>query len=316
MILVQVERFRRFIPLITLIVLVLIVGVKAPVFLSVDTMLTLATDTSTLFILAAGVTFVVLLGGIDLSGQSVASLASIVVAQTVVGWGVASIPLAILAGMSFGLCSGIVHVHLRLPSFIATLAVGSVAASAALLSSGMRSIPVPPEYRETIFYWLVGTTHGLPNQILVGLAVLLFSVVVEKYTLFGHWSRAIGSGEPAAIAAGVPVKRVKVLAMVLSGGFAGLAGVVIGARLAAGSPTIANEFLLPAIAAIVVGGTAITGGMGSVVFTLIGALIISVVRIGMTFMSVDIFAQQIVFGFLIIVAAAATIDRSKLPIVK
>jgi len=114
----------------------------------------------------------------------------------------------------------------------------------------------------------------------------------------------------------VPVNRVKVTAMVIAGAFAGLAGVVIGARLAAGSPTIANEFLLPAIAAIVVGGTAITGGMGSVVYTLIGALIISVVRFGMTFMSVDIFAQQIVFGLLIIAAAAATIDRSKMPIIK
>jgi ribose transport system permease protein len=112
------------------------------------------------------------------------------------------------------------------------------------------------------------------------------------------------------------VNLVKILAMTLSGTAAGLAGVVIGARLSSGSPTIANEFLLPAIAAIVVGGTAITGGMGTVVYTLIGVLIISVVRVGMTFMSVNIFAQQIVFGLLIVVAAAATIDRKKLPIVK
>jgi len=258
----------------------------------------------------------VMLGGIDLSGQSIASLASIVVASTVVSYGYLSIPLAVLAGMAFGLLNGLIHIHLKLPSFIATLAVGSMAASVALLLSGMRSVPIPPDLRQTVFYWIVGESFGIPNQILVGLVVLIFSVFVERFTLFGHWSRAVGSGEPAALASGVPVNRVKVIAMVLSGGLAGLAGVVIAARLASGSPTIANEFLLPAIAAIVVGGTAITGGMGTVVYTLIGALIISVVRIGMTFMNVDIFAQQIVFGFLIILAAAATIDRSKLPIVK
>jgi ribose transport system permease protein len=316
MILTHVERFRRFVPLATLVVLVLIVGADSPAFLRIDTLVTLATDTATLFILAAGITFVVILGGIDLSGQSVASLASIAVASTALSLGHASIPFAIGVGVVFGLLNGLVHVYFRLPSFIATLAIGSVAASAALLVSGMQRVPFPPELRDTTFFWLVGTTGPIPNQILVGLAVLIFSVFLERYTLFGHWSRAIGSGEPAALVAGVPVNRVKITAMAVSGGMAGLAGTVLGARFASGSPTLANEFLLPAIAAIVVGGTAITGGRGSVVYTMIGALIISVVRTGMTFMNVDIFAQQIVFGLLIIVAAAATIDRSKLPIVK
>ena len=312
----RLERHRRLLPLATLLVLVLVVGAKTPAFLTADSLLTLATDTATLFILAAGITFVVILGGIDLSGQSVASLCSIAVAGTAVRLGSASVLFAIGVGAAFGLLNGIVHVALRLPSFIATLAIGSVAASTALLVSGMQRVPFPPELRETTFAWLVGTTGPIPNQILVGGAVLGFSVFLERYTLFGHWSRAVGSGEPAAIVAGVPVKQVKIAAMAVSGGMAGLAGCVIGARLASGSPTVANEFLLPAIAAIVVGGTSITGGMGSVVYTLIGALIISVVRIGMTFMSVDIFAQQIVFGVLIIAAAAATIDRGKLPIVK
>ena len=311
-----ISRYRAFIPPATLLVLVLIVGTWSPVFLTVDALVTLTTDTATLFILAAGITFVIMLGGIDLSGQSVAALASIVVASTVPALGIVSVPLAIAVGMGFGLLNGLVHVVFMLPSFIATLAIGSVAASSALLLSGMRSIPISPDLRDEVLFWIVGETFGVPNQIIVGLCVLLLGLFIERYTLFGHWSRAVGSGEPAAVAAGVPVNWVKVVAMVLSGGMAGLAGVVIGARLASGSPTIANEFLLPAIAAVVVGGTAITGGVGTVAFTLIGALIISVVRIGMTFMSVDIFAQQIVFGFLIIVAAAATIDRSKLPIVK
>lgn len=309
-------RLRPFVPLATLIILAGVVGSLSPVFLTPSSIITLMTDTATLFVLAAGITFVVMLGSIDLSGQSVASLSSIVVALSVTALGAFSIPLAVGVGAVLGLANGIAQTELRVPSFIATLAVGGLAASAALLLSGMRSVPIPPEYRDTVFFWIVGETFGLPNQILVGAAVLLVGTFIERYTLFGRWSRAVGSGEPAALAAGVPVKRVKITAMVISGAAAGLAGVVIGARLASGSPTIANEFLLPAIAAVVVGGTAVTGGVGSVAATLIGALIISVVRIGMTFVNVDIFAQQIVFGLLIIVAAAATIDRSKIRIIK
>jgi ribose transport system permease protein len=311
-----VQRHRGLIPFMTLIILVLLVGINAPVFLTVGSILTTMTDTATLFIMAAGITFVIMLGGIDLSGQSTVALASIVCSMSVVHWGYAAIPLAILTGMVVGLISGLVHVHFKLPSFIATLAVGSVAASAALLLSGERSVPISAENRDTYFFWIVGETLGIPNQIIVGFVVLLVSLCIERFTKFGYWSRAVGSGEPAALAIGVPITQVKVTALVLSGAFAGFAGLVLGARLGSGSPTIANETLLPAIAAIVVGGTAITGGTGSVIYTLIGALMISVVRIGMTFIGVDIFAQQIVFGVLIVIAAAATIDRSKLSIVK
>lgn len=312
----RIGRYRQLLPFMTLVALVLLVGAISPVFLTVNALLTLMTDTATLFILAAGITFVIMLGGIDLSGQSIASLTSVVLAIFIAKIGIAAVPLAILTGMAFGLVNGLIHVVLRLPSFIATLAMGSVATSAALLLSGQRSVPIPAELRNDHLQWVFGVSYGLPNQILVGIAVLLLGLYIERLTVFGHWSRAVGSGEPAVHATGVPVGRVKVLALVVSGGLAGLAGVVIGARLASGSPTIANEFLLPAIAAVIVGGTAITGGVGTVVFTLIGALIISVVRIGMTFIGVDIFAQQIVFGILIVLAAAATIDRSKLQIVK
>ena len=135
-------------------------------------------------------------------------------------------------------------------------------------------------------------------------------------TRFGRYSAAIGAGEAAAYASGVKVGRQKVLALTLSGAFAGLAGVVLAGRLSSGSPTLANELRPPAIAAVVVGGTAITGGVGSIWRTLVGALIISVVRIGMTFVGVNIFAQQIVFGVVLMMAVAITIDRSKIPIVK
>jgi ribose transport system permease protein len=118
------------------------------------------------------------------------------------------------------------------------------------------------------------------------------------------------------IASGINADRIKLVAFTLSGALAGFAGVVMAGRIASGSPTLANEFLLPAIAAIVVGGTALTGGVGSVWRTFVGALIIAVVRIGMTFMGVSVFAQQIVFGVVLIAAVALTMDRAKVAVVK
>jgi ribose transport system permease protein len=143
--------------------------------------------------------------------------------------------------------------------------------------------------------------------------VLLF---LQNRTPFGRLCRAIGSGERAVIASGIKVERIKIAAFCLSGAMAALAGVVMAARLGSGSPTLANEFLLPAVAAIVAGGTALTGGVGSVWQTFIGALIIGVVRIGMTFIGVSVFAQQIVFGVVLIAAVAATIDRTRIGTVK
>jgi ribose transport system permease protein len=309
-------RLRDNAPFATLIVLVLLVGVFQPSFLDPDTLMLLAGDTATLFIMGAGLTFVIMLGGIDLSVQAVASLASVVMAVTLPYLGGACVLAAIGTGVLAGLVSGVAQTRLRIPSFIATLAVSGIAAACALVFSGSRSVPIPPGLRETVFAWASGRSFGLPNDILVALAVLAVSLFVERRTVFGRWSIAVGAGEPAALVAGVPVNRVKVLALCCSGGLAALAGVVMAARLSSGSPTLANEFLLPAVAAVCVGGTALTGGVGSVLRTLIGALIVSVVRIGMTFINVDPFAQQIVFGAVLVLAVAATIDRSKIPIVK
>jgi ribose transport system permease protein len=128
--------------------------------------------------------------------------------------------------------------------------------------------------------------------------------------------RAIGSQERAVMASGIDVDRTKIAAYALSGTMAGVAGILMAARLGSGSPTLASEFLLPAIACIVVGGTAITGGVGSVWRTFVGALIVQVVRIGMTFVGVSAFAQQIIFGFILVAAVAITMDRSKIAVVK
>jgi ribose transport system permease protein len=309
------DDLRKWLPLATLAALILMIGIAQPSFLQPSTLIELASDTAVLFILATGVTFVIMLGGIDLSIQSMASLASVVVALTVARLGYGSFLLAVVIGAIAGLLSGIVHVRLKIPSFIATLAMGGVLFSAALVISKERSITLNESGR-AYQAWITGQAFGLPNVILVGLVVLAIAHVLQAHTRFGRYSAAIGAGEPAAYASGVKVGRQKIFAFVLSATFAALAGVVLAGRLASGSPTLAAELLLPSIAAVVVGGTAITGGVGSVWRTLVGALIISVVRIGMTFLGVNIFAQNIVFGAVLIGAVAVTIDRTKIPIVK
>jgi ribose transport system permease protein len=188
-------------------------------------------------------------------------------------------------------------------------------AGAALVISDARSVQIAGNEREMV-EWITNKTVGIPHEVIIGAVVLALALFVERYTPFGRYSTAIGAGEPATWASGVRVSRYKIIALAMSGTLAGLSGVVLAGRLSSGSPTLAGEFLLPAIAAVIVGGTAITGGVGSVWRTLVGALIITTLRIGMTFVNVDVFAQQIVFGVMMVLAVAITIDRSKIPIVK
>lgn len=311
----EFDRIRQWMPIVTLVLLVALVGVFQPEFLEPATLLDLASDTAVLFVLATGVTFVIMIGGIDLSIQSMASLSSVIVALTLSRWGYLAFAFALAAGVVAGFLSGVAHVRLKVPSFIATLAMGGVLLSAALVLSKERSITLRTSERDYLS-WITGTLLGVPNVVLIALVVLAVAHTVQSRTRFGRYSAAIGAGEPAAYASGVKVDRQKIIALVLSATCAALAGVILAGRLASGSPTLASELLLPSIAAVVVGGTAITGGVGSIWRTLIGALIISVVRIGMTFLGVDIFAQDIVFGAVLIGAVAVTIDRSKIPVVK
>lgn len=311
----KLEMLRNYMPIITLIGLIFLVGIVTPEFLTINTLLVLASDTATLFVMAMGVTFLIMLGGIDLSIQSIASFSSVVVALSLPYIGYFSFIVAVVLCFFVGILSGTIHVKLNIPSFIATLAIGGIASGVALIISNAQAITMLKNEREYI-KWITGTILGIPNEVIIGIVILIIGIVLQKYTKFGRLSQAIGAGEPAAFASGINVNYHKIVACGLSACFAGFAGVILSGRLTSGSPTLATGLLLPSIAAVIIGGTAITGGVGSVLRTLIGALIISVVRIGMTFMGIDIFAHQAVFGLVLILAVALTIDRTKIPIIK
>jgi len=309
------DRLRDFTPVVLLLALCVIIQAREPGFATLGTLSVILADMASLFVLAAGVTFVILLGGIDLSIQAVASLGSVVLAQALPYLGPAAFLAVIAVGLLFGVISGVVHVRLRVPSFVATLATGGVAAGIALLLAGGRTITIGEDSRHYTA-WLNGSFLGMPSAFVVAAGIGAVGFVVLRYTRFGRYSIAVGAGEPAAAAAGINVDRVKIMAFAASGMLAAVAGAILGCRMSSGSPALANQQLLPAIAAVIVGGTAITGGLGGMLRTAMGALIIAVVQLGMTFVGINIFAQQTVFGLMLVAAVAVTIDRSKLAVIK
>lgn len=304
------------VPLVALVALVLGIAAYEPGFVRPANLLGVTADTMTLFLMASGATFVIMLGSIDLSIQAVASMTSCIVAAMLPEWGGLALLAALAAGALSGLASGLVVNRLRIPSFVATLAIGGIVTSIAYWASDTRSVYISGEDQRRWLDWATGESLGIDNEVIVGVVALALLSAVLSLTRFGRLVRAIGSQERAVVASGIDVDRVKLLAFVLSGLMAGLAGIVMASRLGSGSPTLANEFLLPAIACIIVGGTAITGGVGAIWKTFVGALIVAVVRIGMTFVGVSVLAQQIVFGLVLVVAVAITMDRSKVAIVK
>ena len=312
----QIEQLRNLVPVLALLLLVGGIAAYEPGFLRPSNLITVTADTMTLFLMASGATFVILLGSIDLSIQAIASMTSCIVAALLPSLGGGALLFALSAGMAAGILSGLVVNYLRIPSFVATLAVGGIVTSVAFWVSDERSIYISDGDKLTWLDWATGTSFGIDNEVLVGLVSLALLTVLLSLSRFGRLVRAVGSQERAVIASGINVNRVKFFAFVLSGFMAGLAGLVMAARLGSGSPTLASEFLLPAIACIIVGGTAITGGVGSIWKTFVGALIVAVVRIGMTFVGMTVLAQQIVFGLVLVIAVAITIDRSKVAVVK
>ena len=310
------ERIKTHLPWITLVLLVAIVGMADANFLRPHNLINMAADIVPLFIMALGMTFAIYIGGIDLSAQSVANMTTVIATLALPVFGVGAALICVVAGLGLGALSGFVTTRVLVPSFVSTLAVGGIAYSAGQYLSGQRALYMNAEMRDASFGWMVGNSFGIPHEIFVGGVLVLAAVFLQNRTTFGRALKAVGAGEPAAVASGINVARVKIMAFALSGMLAAIAGLLFSVKLSGGSPTIANGFLLPAIVAVLVGGTPLTGGVGGVVNTLIGTLIVAVIRSSMLYFEIDATQQQMVFGLVLIAAIALTIDRSKMRIVK
>jgi ribose/xylose/arabinose/galactoside ABC-type transport system permease subunit len=276
-------------------------------------------QSSILLIASVGGTFIILMGSIDLSVGGVASLTCISSA-ILANYHAASplvAPIVIMEGLAIGLLFGIVNglilVKWKIPSFLATLGVGTIAGGISLLLTG--GFTVPTFTRP--FKWLgSGNILGLPVLGIAAAVVYLVCGFVGNRTRFGKYIFAIGGGELATKFSGVPVDRVKVMAFALTGALFGLSGSLLAARLGAGSAVAADGLVLDVIAAVVMSGTSLTGGVGNVYRTVFGVLIITVLGNGLNIIGVSPHVQVVIKGIIVIVAVFTTIDRSRITIMK
>lgn len=312
----KIEKLRAHFPWLTLVVLALLVSLAHPEFLQPANLLQMASDVAALFVMALGITLVIYIGGIDLSSQSLANMATVLATVALPLGGPWTSLLVLLAGALLGGASGVASTKLKVPSFIATLALGGIALSLGAYVSKQQSVSMDAGLRAQGYGWIYGATLAIPHEVLIALALLAALLFLERRTTFGRVLKAIGCGELAALASGIRVDRYKIAAYAISGALAAAAGLIFAARLAGGGPNVAEGFLLPAIVAVLVGGTSLSGGVGGVLNTFVGTLIVAVIRTGMVYLEVPAQSQQFVFGLMLIVAIALTIDRSKLQMVK
>ena len=304
---------RRFAPIVVLIGLLSAVAAIEPSFLSRYALNVLADESSLILILAAAQTVVILMGGIDLSMAAIASLASVLIALSLPAIGQIGIVAVLMFTTSIGAVQGYIHTRAQIPSFIVTLA-GLGVWSGLALTIAHTTIPVGAGYSG--INWFARSTMSVPNSFNAALAAFILLAVALHLLPFGRHVYAIGMAERVTLLSGVRVGRTKVLGFALTGLFSGLAGLVMVARTSSGSPTIADSLLLPSIAAVVIGGTAITGGTGGLGRTLIGALTITVLRVGFATIGFNPAYEPIAYGVAVVAAVALTTDRSKAQIVK
>ena len=282
---------------------------RADLFLNQSNLLVILQQSVVLAIVAFGMTFVIVAGSIDLSVGSVVGLTGVVTAMVSLHHGWLGILAAVGVGAVAGLVNGIAFAYGKIPSFIVTLGMLQVARGLTLqLSEGSaQSLPM----------------SGLVNQIgvmpwiLVDFAVMtVLAALLFRVSLFGRRVRAIGGNERVARLAGVPTTRIKVLVFVLSGVLAGLGGAILASRLGTGSPTAGTGFELDVIAAVVIGGTPLTGGLGRISGTVLGAVIISMLSNGLVLLSVGDAAQLIIKGVILAVAVFVSLERGKIGTIK
>lgn len=301
-------------PLIALLALIVLFSILSPVFLTSANMLNLVRQMAVLLVVALGATFVVLIGSIDLSIGSIVTLTGVTSAMLVTAIGPAGALVGFAVGVACGLVNGVVHVYLKVPSFIVTLGTMFVFAGIALILTGGRPQALRSPELTALFG---GTLFGVvPTISLWAVLALVIAVLVEKKLVFGFRAKAVGDAETVAKLSGINIERVKVTAFVLSGVFAAFAGLLLMTRTNSASGSMGEPFLMEALAAILLGGTSLMGGVGGPARTILGVLVISVLSNGMNLASVDPFTQQTIKGVVLIAAVALTLNRKELSSVK
>lgn len=314
------ELLVKWAPLIVLIVLIMFFAAMEPRFFSMRNFARIGISSAPALMVAIGVTFIIIMGSIDLSMEGTVSVCAVIFAFAFIALGgtLASVawlalPLALVVGGVVGLINGLVHVKLKIPSFMASLAMGFVGTGFALLLTGGDRIRVEDE----LFRGLLTTRwFGFPIMCYVAVVFLLIAWFIQTRTTLGRNFYAVGGGEDLAHASGLHVNRVRVMGFALAGVFYAVGALLAVGRIGIAETATGSNFMFVSITSVVVGGTALWGGIGGVWNTLIGVLIVNVINNGMVVIGLPGYVQDGVLGALVIAAVVLSTDRKSVTFVK
>jgi inositol transport system permease protein len=298
--------------LIAFVILCVVLSLITPRFLTITNLSVIIKQVSINALLAFGVTFVIITGGIDLSLGSIVAVTGVVAASFAHPDTyplVVPLTVGLLVGILFGAFNGFIITKAKVPSFIVTLGTMTIGRGLALILSKGRPIS---NLSDSFNFIGGGSIAGIPVPIILLGVIFLICLLLLKKTTIGRYMYAIGGNEQAARASGIEVNKVKMFVYTLSGALAAIAGITLASRITTGQPNIGAGFELTAIAAAVIGGTSTSGGVGSITGTLIGALLIGVISNSLDLLNVSSYYQQVIMGVIIIVAVSIdTISRKK-----
>jgi len=305
--------------LIALILLSIFLSVINPRFFTLDNLFNILDLVSPLGITALAMGFVLMAGSIDLSVEGVVGLSGIVASFLVKNFsnqndfGFFSIFFCLLVGLGFGLLNGVLLYRFKIPSFMATLGVGFITTGVGILVTKGNPIVITDWSFRQIGMGKVGV---IPVAFILTVGVFFLTWFLSERTVFGRYVLAIGGDEAIARDLGINVNRVKIGVFGLAGALYGFAGAILTAKLGSGDINAPIGFTFDSIGSCVLGGIAITGGMGSIPKVLIGIFILTILRNGMILMGISPYVQQGVIGMILIATVALTIDRKKIKIMK
>ncbi len=315
----QRDKIMRIAPVLVLGVLIVVFSFLAPGFLSGKNAIVLLNQLSIPLIVATGITFVILIGSIDLSVDGVMGLTSAVVGllvlnnKTLFNLGVLGILIAILVGGLCGLVTGIIFVKGKIPSFMVSFGMLSITSGLAILSYNA----IPPMIQDNLVRSFALTKiAGLPLYFYVSILVFLLALLIQEKTAFGKYIFAIGENEDLAKVSGINVDAVKIKVFIWTGLIIGVAGVMGAAQIGRGDASVGVGMLFPALAAVVLGGTSLSGGKGGLISTLIGTMIITVVNNGLILIGINPYFKSAIIGLILIAAVTLTVKRGRKAITK
>ncbi len=318
MIKINKDNFAIYFSISIIVILTIVFSTMESSFIGYANLSNLLSDTAPLMIMAAGMTPILLLGSIDLSVGSMCSVANVMALSIVMLFKGTAVPFGVIMIVAFGttilfsvaagMMLGIIHVKLKIPSFIASLAFLSIWSSVALLISNA-PVSIPKVLWPTIdWYKLSLGPLGLP--LIIALALIFAYYIMLTRTSFGKGVYAIGGNERAARVAGISVDRIKIAVFAINGFCAASGAILLMAKAKSSAPTVGESFTLMVISAVVLGGTSLVGGKGSILGTILGVFTVAIIKNGMNIVGVDVFWQKIVFGAIILIAIAINTDRS------